>query len=53
VPTPETVRLALEEKELLAEVQSVLDCVAHCVAVRLAALLTLPLKEAVPEAEPR
>ena len=39
--------------EPLAEAQCVLDRVAHCVTVRLAMLLTLPVKEAVPEAEPR
>jgi hypothetical protein len=50
---PEAVKLVLEEKEPLAEVHCVLDCVAHCDAVRLAMLLALTLEEAVPEAEPR
>ncbi len=50
---PEAVKLELEEKELLAEAHCVLDRVVHWVTVRLAALLALGDKEAVPEAEPR
>ena len=50
---PEAVKLELEEKELLAEAHCVLDREAHWEAVRLAMLLALGVKEAVPEAVPR